>query len=511
MLEKVVIHPNNPYDLVLHDPETFAIARQQRTVLESIKKDVAVPIADTFGWDTVFAIRLPDLNNALCKPNASPGSFSQDMGNGYHINGTFGFWQVKRGGDGKNLQLSVPIHTGTMGYNNTSTVLDGATAIVEIALNYLPPPQKTHPTKSGSTHQLKANAKGNGPEQPPAAVIDILPPQGKSYSIVGKALIQGALNTWFNENLSEFEHVFSVVNLNLLADKASFQWLKPSNTGYAYADGNTDENSFFGVLCTTEERSIDELTHEISSAAIPTGARAGFLINSKIFLRDSVLGGIPKAFDGAKSTDFQLTSEDSEITKAPHATVKLKPVNYGGEDYMPYVESFSLQINDTEIVTHMEIKVTVFPGVDSIIDMTYYHTLELVNKPDGSQTIGFKQVRQPQITHTKHVAAGVKVTFVILEILGAVVGALTGGAGDIVEFIITAVIIAIIVGVIEGIELLITDVLTNGVANSMPAINPLIYAGTDPITWPTQQSKFKLTSVNLNGAVQFGGDPNFAT
>ncbi|NJN05603.1 MAG: TULIP family P47-like protein, partial [Rhodobacteraceae bacterium] len=43
-----------------------------------------------------------------------------------------------------------------------------------------------------------------------------------------------------------------------------------------------------------------------------------------------------------------------------------------------------------------------------------------------------------------------------------------------------------------------------------PEIDPLVQTGTNPITWPTQQSKFTITAVQLNESVQLSGDPGFA-
>ncbi|MEM7375100.1 MAG: TULIP family P47-like protein [Bacteroidota bacterium] len=511
MLEKHVIHPYNPFHLILHEPgEHLKLAPQSRSVLA---QTAASPIADTFGWDTVFAIRLPDLNNAIKTTGSSPKAFKEDLGGGYTIEGGFDTWRVSRGGDGRNLFLETPINSGTMMFNKVAVSLEGVSATVEIGLDFLPlqsekvPP----PSQSGSSHDLKPNLISNNQEQAVASVVNVRRSSGEALDAISKALIQGALNSWFNKHLDQFDHTFSIVNLNLLADNESFQWLKPSTSSYAYADGPDDHSSVFGVLSTTEQRSIAELDHSISPAAFQEGMGAGFLINSRLFLRESVLKGLPKAFAGASESDFQMTNSHSEIIKNPHATVKLNPVTYNSVDYQPILNSFNLSLADTEIVIKMQLKVNVFPGVDSIIDTTYYYTLELVDKPDGRQTLGFKQTRKPEIVPTKHVAPEVKVTFILLEIIGGLVGLLTGGAEDIVEFIITGVIVAVIVGVIEGIELLITDVLTNGVANAMPAINPMIFAATDPISWPTQQSKFTLTSVRLNGAIQLGGNLNFAS
>src|SRR5208282_2001129 len=148
--------------------------------------------------------------------------------------------------------------------------------------------------------------------------------------------------------------------------------------------------SILGVLTTTLQRPIGDLSHEIAPNAIPAGAQAGFLISSELFLRESVLPGLPCAFKNASKSDFQLSNHDKAVVLAPDVTVDLNPVSYGGVEYYPKLQSFTVQIDVTEIVIDMTVFVNISPGIDVTISMTSWQTLELVNKPDGTQTLGYK-------------------------------------------------------------------------------------------------------------------------
>jgi hypothetical protein len=503
--EKLFVYPN-PYELMIHDPNPSP---------ETPAPESSVPIADTLGWDTVFALHLPNVNHALAQPGASPGSFEQDLGKGYSIQGEFGPWQITRGGDGKNLYLLAPITSGSMEFNNVKTSMAGAEATVIITLDFTPTqPPPPPPGKDGSNHKLQVNTQSGGPSEPVASVIYLDFPQGggpKPYT-VPNALMMGALTQWFVENMATFEHVFSTIDLNLLADKASLQWLQPTNTSYAYADGKTDATSTFGVLTMTGKRSMANLSQEISPDAIPEGQQSGFLISSELFLKKSVLPGLPYAFKKATQSDFQLVENGTEVVKAPGVTVELKSIKYKDLSYQPYLESLSVQVLDTEIVSTLQVKIEVSPGIEVYIDITNYQTLELVQKSDGTQTLGYRQTRPMKHTYTKKVAPGVTIAVVLLELVVALVGfIILGPVGELVDLILIAIITVIIIGVIEGVELTIEDVVTKGVAEAMPPFNPLVYAATDPITWPTQKSRFTLASVCLNGAVQLGGTLEFAT
>ena len=127
--ESLLVHPN-PYELVIYGPSPGP---------ETPAPQSSVPIADTLGWDTVFALRLPNVNNALKQPDASPGSFDLSLSSDYSIKGDFGPWQITRGGDGKNLYLLAPITSGAMEFNKQSISMAGAQATVVFTLSYIPP------------------------------------------------------------------------------------------------------------------------------------------------------------------------------------------------------------------------------------------------------------------------------------------------------------------------------------------------------------------------------------
>ena len=104
--------------------------------------------ADTYGWDTAFAINFNNANAALTAawPNVNPGAknLSQAASDDpdYNINAVLGPWQLTVGGDGKNIRMACPIASGT--YNagshqiplagtNTQVVIEVGVAIVRPA------------------------------------------------------------------------------------------------------------------------------------------------------------------------------------------------------------------------------------------------------------------------------------------------------------------------------------------------------------------------------------------
>src|SRR5690606_38945377 len=120
------------------------------------------------------------------------------------------------------------------------------------------------------------------------------------------------LETWLTDNLQEFNHVFSAVDINVRADKDSFQWIKPTKIGYA-VNAPTDvpvDDYIFGVLAMTEGRQGTNLSNEISPNIIPENANAGFLISQERFLNKILMPGVYVMFYGASASDFTMTDDD---------------------------------------------------------------------------------------------------------------------------------------------------------------------------------------------------------
>ncbi|MCC6461681.1 MAG: TULIP family P47-like protein [Saprospiraceae bacterium] len=481
----------------------------------------AVPKASTNGWDTVYAIRVPDVNQAIVKQKTSPTSFQNSMTDPTYgittaIKGNFSDWQITLGGDGENLNMVVPVTTGTFTLNNKDTALDGAQLVIQIKLEYLPPPAPSDPTPSGTNHALKPKLTQETQQVLAVSVINLLWPQGKDPGSIPDALIKGNFEDWFNKNLKDFDQVFSAVDLNVKADQDHLQWLKPKFTGYAYADPTDGQlcNALFGVLCiTTSDTDPKTLRHELSSGAIPAGQRSTFLIGQQLFMREVIFPGLPSAFKSADIADFKMINNGTEVVLADGAQdkVQLDDVTYGAITYHPYLDSFDLVINDTEIVTTLTAKVQISPGIITYVDIKTWDTLELVPKTDGTQTIGYKSTRTPTSTHRNDIATWVTVTEVIVGIIAGVVLAVAGKAAQtITRRVIIIIIGCIVAGIIAAIQEILEQVIAKGVAEAMPTIDPVVKSATDTITWPTATSQFTLTNVTLNESIQLSGEPGFA-
>lgn len=500
----------NPAELITEFKFPSLLQKPAKTFVAPKLTSTANAIARTYGWDTAFAIRMPDANAAIIAQSSSPKTFSQKAPDGScSVNGDFEDWQIS-GGAGIDIHFSTPIKTGSLNYNGKQYSLEGAEVHIEVQLNYLPSKE----TNSKQTAMSKQSSNGNNvdlvtrfkaPEnEQVVSVINFTAPNISDF--VANALAASTLQLWFNSNLTLFTHVFSAVNLNTKVDKKQFQWLAPTSTSYAFCAGSTANDSILGVLCMTENRSSAGIASQLSPNAIPKGARSGFLISQERFLTEMVLPGLPSAFPGSTQSDFALSDDKSSVINTTN--IKTKTVEHAGTTYHPEVTSLEVSINENEIVVHSITRVDIALGTYAEITVTSYQNIEIADKPDGSQTLVYKESRPPIKDHTTKTTTSGVAQKIILElaliIIGVILTIVTEGA----FLVVALIIIALLIGLIDATPTLIADAVGNKVSNDSPSLALLTLNCTSPTCWPGGNT-FKLTFAGMNDSLQLGGNPGF--
>ena len=480
-----------------------------RAVPAALKAKSALAVAGisafTYGWDTAFAIRIPDANAAIVKAGSSPKSFTQVApDNSCSASGAFGPWQICRGGDGVLIHLAIALTGGSMAYQGQNYAMADGVVTIELALRQIPP-QPAPGAEPASAHDLVVQTQATSATQPAVSVVDLSLPVDPGF--ICKALMSGLLATWFNANLDAFTHVFNTVTINRIVDKAQFQWLAPNHTSYAYANGATDEDSIFGVLCMTQNRPDGGIASQLSPNAIPPGARSGFLIARERFLEDMVLPALPTAFPGSSASDFAMSSDKTAVISVAH--VNAKAVECAGISYQPVVTSLNISVQGEEIVVSSITRTDIALGTYSEVTVTSYQRLKAATKPDGSQTLVYERTRPPIQDHTTKSTADGEALKIILEVAAAVIAVVLTVLTDGAFLIVALIILSLLVGLLEALPALIANAVGNQVSDASPSLALLVSNSTDPIRWPGG-SDYTLTSASMNDSLQLGGNPGFA-
>lgn len=474
----------------------------------------------TLGWDTTYVLRVSDVNAVLEQSPDVPKRFDivVDPVENYKASGEFGPWQIGLGGSGGIVFLAIPITTGSMTTGEKEYSMNGAIAYISVKLKYipqLPPAAGTLTQVAGAvaaftnqiaeTDDLKTDTSDRS-ESDPAVVVQNLVFLDKPPATYIRALMIGALQEWFVANLVQFAYIFATVNLNKKAADLEFQWLQPTYTGYAYFDGNTEENAYFSILNMTDGRSPDGLSHQIAPRSIPTGSRAGFNISMQRYMEKVIFPGLVKGFPNATSSSFTLKNNNTIIDNTEY--IKCEDVRVGLIDYTPYIHDFILQVVGNEIQIYTKTVTNISPGIRSVVENTSYQTIVVVTKPDGSQTLDFAETQPPRTSSYIDKDTWITITELIVSIAGAIAGVVAGvvikGAAKI---IMACVIIGIVFALAAATPELIAAVAGGGAAAKLPPIDLMVLNATSPVRWPGA-AEFTLDTAYLNGAFQLGGNPH---
>ena len=456
----------------------------------------------TFGWDTAFAVRIENVNAAIRGRHVSPAGFAyQDPADPQtRCSGTFGDWQLVRGGDGGAVNVLLPL-TGISGQFKGGTAYTpyscaSASITVTVRLNFA--------DTGGTTRKLRVDPAGSDPDVP---VIEIyqtdfgLSPVSPPFAVYP---IQAAVTAWCTENLADFAYVFAVADLNDEADTGAWAFLKPTSVDYAYVDGDTDADAFLAVLALTGGQSPDALQQVLDTRIVQAGEEGAFCISRQLLLNRLILPQLLVSWPNLKTE--QLLFTENAIGLKPNLSVDLPQTEYQGSYYTPQLQEFSLTCEGSQVTVSAYTVTAVQDGVTAWCRTTARYTIVKGVNNSGQTTILYQKLGEPTVSHGHYIDETVEITDIILSIVLAVALAALVVVTDGAAAVLIAVVGALIVGVV-GFSAQIAGLIEDG---DSPAIDLLQSNIQDPMTW-TDSKDFAISSVDLDGALRLGGSLGFGT
>lgn len=490
---------------------------------------MAETTTDTYHWDTVFALRVADVNNAIAAANSTPPSFQVSTPEGWQVSANFDHWRMTTGGDGNMVKFSIPVKSGSMVNADKTLDLSGISAIVLLELGYFDSTTQ-HPTspKDGTFHDLKVNTQPKNPGDKVATVTDIDFGQNPT-SLTVEVVFKPALEGWLNQNLAIFDHVFATVNLGKYVDQGKFSWVTPTATDYAFMTKDSEADSMLGVLCMTENRSADGLIPQLSVNAIPDNSPSGYLIANERYLSKLLLPALPHVFNGLEDGDIGLSSDQQSLILLNKGARKISispacadtgdpktealrqqlltqmgapnapPATTGCTDtYTSTLNDLRITIEDTYVEIYSLTSTPLLMGIVSFCETTHRYQIVKQQKSNGKPTLNYITVGDPVINHwNSHTDPTAEVLFsLIAALIISVLAAITGAANTFVGALLVGLLIGVVVSIPQIIALIGTD--------DAPEMDLLVLNATSPIVW-AGQDKFNLQSATLNGCLQMGG------
>ena len=401
---------------------------------------------DTYGWDTSFAIRFADANQAITKGWKNVNDAAKNVSQtdeGYSVTAQLEPWQLCEGGDGRNIWMKIPVKSGQFTpASGTATAIAGAVLHVAVNLNYVPNPLKSH------NHQLRTDPLGEA-----TSVRDVT---GVSLGDIAKSVLKMLFNKWLAANVGEFNHVFHDLDLSDIVDKDdNWAFLTPTAVSYAVTDNGTLDTSVFGVLTMTAGRK-PPANHQVSPDAIPAGSNSGFNIAGRLFTEKMLLYGaglqfqqpesvtkLPeksperqKAFEAWVADSFKIANDDMSVTN-------VKDIIFGtfaddkGELRKLSIQAtqFTMSVNYGMLeVEFVNLTYNFSPGVDVHLNYKQHFEVYLADGKENNLTpkkvFALKNVNREMLTSITK-ARWVQILEIIEGIAFAIVGAVLGGlAGE---------------------------------------------------------------------------------
>jgi len=469
--------------------------------------------ADTLGWDVVHAVLLPQVNDTLAASGRWPTAFEHEVQEGWRLAGTFRPWRLVRGGSNSILFLRAPLAAATMTFpGQPDLALSDGSVTVSVKLAYLPQPpggaaagepwRAASAEGAGDREYLATRTASADPDDPPAVVQDVDFGSAQPTPLQ-RATFRAGIGKWFVANLDLLTYVFCALDLNTRAAKEDFQWLRPTWTGYAYANGPAEETSCFGVLTMTSGNDPGGRINQLPPTAVPPGCSASVLVSQTSFLRHLMIPGLTRALAGTVVEDFALDAGTVRTVRR----VAMDPITADGSTYHPVLDTLQLQVVGDEVELRTVVRTEVSPGIEAVVDACDWFRLTLVTQPDGGQTLDFAPSRPTRRHEYTVKEPWVTITEIIVSIIGAVAAVVAGivipGAG-------TAIVAVLVIGLVAGLAAatpsLIAAVAGGKAAAALPSIADLLGESTVDIHWPGS-SGLLLRSVELNGSLQLGGTP----
>lgn len=462
----------------------------------------------TYGWDSVFTLRLPQVNEEIRKQKTSPDGFDQTVDSAYRVRGKFTPWSIGTTGDGELIHLQMGLRDVDIYQGEKVTTLASAIASVQVRLRFVP----TSPDllMAGETIEYKLVIETK-PDVPlmltagfssPQKAAQLLPIQyqaGHELRGIEDAILRACLEEWLNENLNEFAHVFATVNIaNRIGDKA-FDWLKPSETKYAFMGGETEHDCELAILCVSGDRDIDQLYATVAPGALPTEAdAAAFVISGERFLDDMMRRALPSAYPGLKASDAVLSENKKELTVDKR--IRVKQVDHDGKSYDIDLLFLSVVIDGNLVTVTSYTEALVSPGVHSECSSSCAYRLTLVKNAKGEDTLAYEQVGKPQEHQSTRYDKGVEIFKWIIIAVGAIAAIalviLSAGTAAWWEY----ALIALVFGLLQYSP----EIAAQIGKGSAPGISLLAANATSAFRWAGGKV-FQLTNLTFNGSLILGG------
>ncbi|WP_028304582.1 TULIP family P47-like protein [Oceanospirillum maris] len=482
---------------------------------------------DTYGYDTVFAVHIDEVNRSLAASMGKdiPTDFHVDGSGGlvsYTMNGIFDKWTVS-GGSGALLNMTLHLKSGDLDmglikykYPQCNPVsLAGVSIVVQIRLNLLEETIQSEEKKDGSMNDLRMKLERTTENPSPVKYLEMTGltmeciPEADREAVVSQveAFVMSGVSDWVMTHADDITFIFTKVRLSSKLAEDGFDWMTPTSTSYAYVDRADDEGgnrSMLGVLNLTDNKDGSSLAQQISPHSIPGDSPAAFLLSREMVMTKILKPSLGAAFEGATEGDFVYDPKSFTVTATKSLTGK-QVEDENGKKYTPRFTFFQVSFVSGAIQIDSKTEFNISLGITGHARSTvkYQYILK-----EGTQEIILSKDHELTADYWCEVSPGAIGLAAGLAVFATCVGAVlmvAGGAGVVVALALSAVLCA----GLSATGLAIAAAVGKGQAHDQLTANELVNQAILPFDWTGAEKDMKLSDVKVYECLQLVGDPSF--
>jgi hypothetical protein len=104
-------------------------------------------------------------------------------------------------------------------------------------------------------------------------------------------------------------------------------------------------------------------------------------------LTELILPAMPQVFKGSKLSDYRMSDSGESILNA-HQEISFQVQPEGHKPHTAKIQELSVTVDGGELQVEVLTKTEISPGIQAYCRTQNFLAIRLVNKPDGTQTLG---------------------------------------------------------------------------------------------------------------------------
>ncbi|MEQ4989163.1 TULIP family P47-like protein [Proteus sp. fly-1089] len=389
----------------------------------------------TYGWDVVYATNYKIINKYIDKNKHYPQKFSASkkiITSLFKISGEWTNWSLKKGGTGKNILIECIVSSGGL-YDEKDTLigsLEGSSITIQITLQKKIDTSKTIEDPSSLNNGVPWILQVNDKSIDMSNAVIIVESHYTNIVEGMKEVLDLLFLSYFNENIKEFDYIFSIVMLDLDSINEDLQWIKPTAFSYAVAHTKSDESSdiFSCLNLIDSNKNIGDRQQSIDnriSHFFTNNVDALVIFSKEIYTKYFLLPAAVNFISGSKEDDFEISEYGLSVYNKKELiwgefVIGSKTEN---EVIKPLIPANGLNINLQQDRIHININGATFRPkkghVTSTININQSLTFEMVRN-DKNELIfipDLKNINDININITNKVDKGIIITDIILGVI----------------------------------------------------------------------------------------------